>query len=158
MLREAVVPEGRVIPQQWLVHTTAPGVAADDRQRLDFVVYTAPQPEAKRCAATPRWSPVARDGSAVPGGGAGQKFARNSAPSEGRATSPAVARTACASLQLTWAAAGTTTPRASCAALSACDLSARRPTGSGRCAGLGAQMVGRVGRCGAARSLQGRAR
>ena len=31
--REAVGPEGQVVPQQWLVHTTAPGVPADDRRR-----------------------------------------------------------------------------------------------------------------------------
>ena len=29
--REAVGPEGQVIPPQWLVHTTAPGVPAEDR-------------------------------------------------------------------------------------------------------------------------------
>jgi len=39
--REAVGPEGRVEPQQWLAHTTAPQVPADDRRRLDFVVYGA---------------------------------------------------------------------------------------------------------------------
>ena len=40
--REAVGPEGRVVPQQWLARTTvttAPQVHADDRRRLDFVVY-----------------------------------------------------------------------------------------------------------------------
>ena len=34
--REAVGSDGQVIPQQWLVRTTAPGVPADDRRRLDF--------------------------------------------------------------------------------------------------------------------------
>ena len=29
------------MPQQWLVNTTAPGVAAHDRRRLDFVIYGA---------------------------------------------------------------------------------------------------------------------
>ena len=33
--REAVGAEGQVVPQQWLVHTTAPGLHADDRRRLD---------------------------------------------------------------------------------------------------------------------------
>ena len=28
-------------PQPWLAHTAAPGVAADDRRRLDFVLYGA---------------------------------------------------------------------------------------------------------------------
>ena len=31
--REAVGAEGQVVPQQWLVHTTAPGVRAEDRRR-----------------------------------------------------------------------------------------------------------------------------
>ena len=34
--REAVGPEGHVVPQQWLAHTTALGVASDDRRRLDL--------------------------------------------------------------------------------------------------------------------------
>ena len=37
--REAVGPEGQVVPQQWLAHTTAPNVRSDDRRRLDLVVY-----------------------------------------------------------------------------------------------------------------------
>ena len=41
VLCEAVGPEGRVVPQQWLANTTVRGVAVDDRQRLDFVVYGA---------------------------------------------------------------------------------------------------------------------
>ena len=32
---------GRVVPQQWLSRTTAPGVSPDDRRRLDLVVYGA---------------------------------------------------------------------------------------------------------------------
>ena len=39
--REAVGPEGHVVPQQWRVNTTAPGVAPDDRKRLDLVIYGA---------------------------------------------------------------------------------------------------------------------
>ena len=31
--------EGHVVPQPWLVNTTAPGIAPDDRRRLDLVVY-----------------------------------------------------------------------------------------------------------------------
>ena len=41
VVRKAIGPEGRVVPQQWLANTTAPGVAADDRRRLDFVIYGA---------------------------------------------------------------------------------------------------------------------
>ena len=36
--REAVGPEGQVVPQQWLAHTTAPSVQPQDRRRLDLVV------------------------------------------------------------------------------------------------------------------------
>ena len=39
--REAVAAEGRVVPQQWLAQTTAPGVAPGDRRRLDLVIYGA---------------------------------------------------------------------------------------------------------------------
>ena len=38
---EAVGAEGQVVPQQWLAHTTATGVLANDRRRLDLVVYGA---------------------------------------------------------------------------------------------------------------------
>ena len=31
----------QVVPQQWLTRTTAPGVAPDDRRRLDLVIYIA---------------------------------------------------------------------------------------------------------------------
>ena len=36
--------EGRVVLQQWLANTTAPGVAADGRRRLDFVIPTSDAP------------------------------------------------------------------------------------------------------------------
>ena len=62
VVREAIGPEGRVVPQQWLANTTAPGVAADDRRRLDFVIYGAARGEALCCDAT-LVSPVRRDGS-----------------------------------------------------------------------------------------------
>ena len=39
--REAVAAKGRVVPQQWLAQTTAPGVAPRDRRRLDLVIYGA---------------------------------------------------------------------------------------------------------------------
>ena len=39
--REAITAEGRVVPRQWLAQTTAPGVAPDDRRRLDLVIYGA---------------------------------------------------------------------------------------------------------------------
>ena len=39
--REAAGPEGQAVLQQWLAHTTAPGLPCDDRRRLDLVVYGA---------------------------------------------------------------------------------------------------------------------
>ena len=51
--REAVGAEGQVVPQQWLVHTTAPGVRTEDRRRLDVVIYGAtPNGSALCCDAT----------------------------------------------------------------------------------------------------------
>lgn len=51
--REAVGPEGRVVPQQWLSRTNAPGVPSDDRRRLDLVIHGAtPLGEALCCDAT----------------------------------------------------------------------------------------------------------
>ena len=53
VVREAIGPEGRVVPQQWLANTAAPGVAADDRRRLDFVISgAAARGEALCCDAT----------------------------------------------------------------------------------------------------------
>ena len=39
--REGLGPEGRVVHQQWLANTPAPGVGAQDRRRLDLVLYGA---------------------------------------------------------------------------------------------------------------------
>ena len=51
--REAVGPDGQVVPQQWLAHTTVPGIRPDDRRRLDLVVYSAtPRGGALCCDAT----------------------------------------------------------------------------------------------------------
>ena len=62
VVREAVGPEGRVVPQQWFADTTAMGVRPDDRRRLDLVVYGATQRgKALRCDAT-LVSPLGRDG------------------------------------------------------------------------------------------------
>ena len=47
--REAVGPEGQVVPQQWLAHTTAPGVPPQDRRRLDLVVYGATTRDGALC-------------------------------------------------------------------------------------------------------------
>ena len=64
--REAVGPEGQVVPQQWLARTSAPGVDSADRRRLDFVVYGAtPLGEALCCDVT-LVSPLTREGRAQP--------------------------------------------------------------------------------------------
>ena len=39
--REAVGADGQVVPQQWVCNTTVPGVAPNDRRRLDLVIYGA---------------------------------------------------------------------------------------------------------------------
>ena len=55
------------MPQQWLTNTTAPGVAADDRRRLDFVINgAAARGEALCCDAT-LVSPIQRNGSPAAG-------------------------------------------------------------------------------------------
>ena len=51
--RDAVGFDEQVIPQQWLVHATAPGVPADDRRRLDLLFYAAPPRGTRGAAMTP---------------------------------------------------------------------------------------------------------
>ena len=64
--REALGPEGRVVPQQWLAATSAPGVSSADRRRLDFVLHGAtPLGQALCCDAT-LVSPLTRDGVPLP--------------------------------------------------------------------------------------------
>ena len=58
---------GQVIPQQRLVHTTAPGVPADDRTRLDLVVYGATPRGGALCCDAILVSPFARTGHPQPG-------------------------------------------------------------------------------------------
>ncbi|CAE7943931.1 unnamed protein product [Symbiodinium sp. KB8] len=65
--REAVGPEGRVVPQQWLAHTTAPQVRTDDRRRLDFVVYGATTTGEALCCDATLVSPLTRAGRPIHG-------------------------------------------------------------------------------------------
>ena len=65
-MREAVGPEGQVVPQQWLVRTPAPGVDPDDRRRLDFVAYGATQLGEALCCDVTLVSPLTRDGRPQP--------------------------------------------------------------------------------------------
>ena len=64
--REAVGAEGQVVPQQWLVHTTAPGVNADDRRRLDVVIYGATTNGTALCCDATLVSPLTRTGQPQP--------------------------------------------------------------------------------------------
>ena len=75
--REAVGPEGRVVPQQWLSRTTAAHVRADDRHRLDFVVYGATTNGEALCCDATLVSPLTRTGpSPGPTPGRGSRMLR----------------------------------------------------------------------------------
>ena len=64
--REAMGAEGQVVPQQWPVHTTAPGVGAEDRRRLDLVVYGATRHGGALCCDATLVSPLTRTGHPQP--------------------------------------------------------------------------------------------
>ena len=55
------------MPQQWLANTTAPGVAPDDRRRLDFVIYGAAARGEPLCCDATLVAAIRRDGSPVAG-------------------------------------------------------------------------------------------
>ena len=65
--REAVGPEGRVVPQQWLACTTAPDVPLQDRRRLDLVIYGATRLGEALCCDATLVSPLRTDGRPHPG-------------------------------------------------------------------------------------------
>ena len=54
------------MPQQWLVHTTAPGVHADDRRRLDVVIHGATTNGTALCCDATLVSPLTRTGQPQP--------------------------------------------------------------------------------------------
>ena len=60
--REGVGANGQVVGQAWLAHTTAPGVAAGDRRRLDLVVYGASERGEALCCDATVVSPLRRNG------------------------------------------------------------------------------------------------
>ena len=64
--REAVGSEGQVVPQQWLANTTAPQVGAQDRRRLDLVVYGALRSGGAQCCDATLVSPLTRSGHPQP--------------------------------------------------------------------------------------------
>ena len=66
-VRVAVGAEGRVLPQQWLLHCTAPGIPADDRLRLNFVLYGATRRGEALCGDVTLVSPLCADGQPQPG-------------------------------------------------------------------------------------------
>ena len=64
--REAVGPEGQVVPQQWLAHTTAPHVDPANRRRLDLVIYGATPLGGALCCDATLVSPLTRFGQPQP--------------------------------------------------------------------------------------------
>ena len=64
--REAIGPEGRVVPQQWLNRTTAPGVPPEDRRRLDLVVHGATALGVALCCDVTVVSPLTSTGRPLP--------------------------------------------------------------------------------------------
>ena len=64
--REALGADGQVIPQQWLAHTTAPDVGAEDRRRLDLLVYGATPHGGALCCDATLASPLMRTGHLQP--------------------------------------------------------------------------------------------
>ena len=85
---EAVGADGQVVPQQWLSNTTAPGVAPDDRRRLDLVIYGAsPMGRASCCDAT-LVSPLTRTGQPQPCTAAHDGATRRAAERRKRTTYP----------------------------------------------------------------------
>ena len=63
----AVGADGQVVPQQWLCATTAPGVAPDDRRRLDLVIYGASPVGGALCCDATLVSLLTRTGQPQPG-------------------------------------------------------------------------------------------
>ena len=57
---------GWVVPQQWLANTSAPGVSAQDRRRLDLVLYGATRLGEALCCNATLVAPLRRDGRPQP--------------------------------------------------------------------------------------------
>ena len=60
--KEAVGADGQMVPQQWLVHTTAPNVDPADRRSLDLVIYGATPLGGALCCDGTLVSPLIRTG------------------------------------------------------------------------------------------------
>ena len=98
-----------MVPRQWLVNTTAPGVAPDDRRRLDLVIYGAAPLGGALCCDATLVAPLARDGEPHPGAAARTELF--CAPPTGASMPPTlssrqVARKRSACSDAKWVAAG----------------------------------------------------
>ena len=90
--REAVGPDGQVVPQQWLAHTTAPGIRPDDRRRLDLVVYGATPRGGALCCDATLVPPLSRTGPPQPGAAETDGSALRTAERRKHATYPELRR------------------------------------------------------------------
>ena len=146
--REAVGPGGRVVPQQWLSRTTAPGVSPDDRRRLDLVVYGATERGETRCCDATLVGPVRSDGRPHAGAADRDGVALSTAERRKRTRYAELrqpGRSAWSSSRLRSVAVGTLLPRLS-DSLPACAPGGRHP---GRSRRLESALVGHSARCAA---------
>ena len=152
-----VGPEGRVVPQQWLANTTAPGVAPEDRRRLDLVVYGATPNGVALCCDATLVSAVTRNG--LPANAADSRIVLQLPLPEGARphaiqSSAEADPSACACWLLRSAAVGAMRPTSSCGnSFGSGGARADRLARSG-CAGVGASLVEHSGRRGPACCLQ----
>ena len=89
--REAVGPEGHIVPQPWLAHTTAPRVEPTDRRRLDLLIYGATPNGIALCCDATLVSPLTRTGQPQPCGADVDGAALRVAERRKRATYPELA-------------------------------------------------------------------
>ena len=80
-----------MVPEQWLVNTTAPGIAPDDPRRLDLVIYGAAPLGGALCCDATLVSPLARDGEPHPGAAAQDGAVLRTAYRRKHATHPELA-------------------------------------------------------------------
>ena len=102
--------EGQVVPQQWLAHSTAPGVGAEDRRWLDLVVYGATRHGEALCCDATFVSPLTRTGHPQPCAAVVDEAALKVAERRKRATdrvSKEAGPKSSSSSARRWAAAGT---------------------------------------------------
>ena len=90
--REAVGAEGHVVPQQWLSHTSAPGVPTSDRRRLELVVYGASPLGLALCCDATLVSPITGTSTPHPRAEHTPGIALRTAESRKRATYPELQR------------------------------------------------------------------